>query len=308
MTNKVIFVVGPTASGKTDLGIKLAKEFKGEIVSADSMQIYKGIHIASAAPDMEERSGIPHHLIEFLDLSEQFSVADYVKKAREKIREIIGRGNTPIVVGGTGLYISALLENTEFVSVDTSEDLRKKLEDEFDSLGGEEMLKRLAEFDPQSAEVLNVGDKRRIVRCFEIFETTGRTKTQQNELSHLSHPEFESLVFGITYKDREKLYDRINRRVDIMLRKGLLGEAETTYENRNNKGAFQAIGHKELYGYFEGVRSLEESAELLKQQTRRYAKRQLTWFRKNENIIWLYPDDDGDFFKTALILTKEFLN
>ena len=308
MTNKVIFVVGPTASGKTDLSIKLAKEIGGEIVSADSMQIYKGIHIASAAPDSEERSGIPHHLIEFLDLSEQFSVADYVKKAREKIREIISRGNTPIVVGGTGLYISALLENTEFVSANTDETLRKKLEEEYDSVGGEEMLKRLAEFDPQSAERLHISDKRRIVRCFEIFETTGKSKTLQNELSHQNPPEFESLVLGITYKDREKLYDRINRRVDIMLGQGLLEEARTTYKNRDNKGAFQAIGHKELYGYFDGEHSLEEAAELLKQQTRRYAKRQLTWFRKNENIIWLYPDIDGDIFEIAKLKAKEFLN
>ena len=308
MTNKVIFVVGPTASGKTDLSIKLAKEIGGEIVSADSMQIYKGINIASASPDKEEMAGIPHHLIEFLDLSEQFSVAAYVIKAREKIREIINRGNTPIVVGGTGLYVSALLQNTEFVSVDTDETLRKKLEEEYDSVGGEEMLKRLANFDPQSAERLHASDKRRIVRCFEIFETTGKSKTSQNQLSHISPPEFESLVLGITYKDREKLYDRINRRVDIMLGQGLLEEAETTYKNRNNKGAFQAIGHKELYGYFDGEHSLEEAAELLKQQTRRYAKRQLTWLRKNENIIWLYPDIDDDIFKTAKTLAEEFLN
>ena len=306
--NKVIFVVGPTASGKTDLSVKLSKEIGGEIVSADSMQIYKGIHIASAAPDIEEMSGIPHHLMEFLDLNEQFSVADYVKIAREKIKEIIGRGNIPIVVGGTGLYISALIENTEFVSVRTDETLRKKLEEEFDTLGGEEMLNRLAKFDPRSAERLNVGDKRRIVRCFEIFETTGKSKTSQNELSHRNPPEFESLVLGITYKDREKLYERINKRVDIMLQKGLLEEAKTTYKNRNNNGAFQAIGHKELYGYFEGEHSLEEAAELLKQQTRRYAKRQLTWFRKNESIIWLYPDGDDDIFKTAKTLAEEFLN
>ena len=306
--NKVIFVVGPTASGKTDLSVKLSKEIGGEIVSADSMQIYKGIHIASAAPDIEEMSGIPHHLMEFLDLNEQFSVADYVITARKKIKEIISRGNIPIVVGGTGLYISALIENTEFVSVRTDETLRKKLEEEFDTLGGEEMLNRLAKFDPRSAERLNVGDKRRIVRCFEIFETTGKSKTSQNELSHRNPPEFESLVLGITYKDREKLYERINKRVDIMLQKGLLEEAKTTYENRNNKGAFQAIGHKELYGYFEGEHSLEEAAELLKQQTRRYAKRQLTWFRKNESIIWLYPDGDDDIFKTAKTLAEEFLN
>lgn len=307
MSKKVLFVVGPTASGKTALGIALAKRFGGEIISADSMQIYKGIHIAAAAPDLEEQEGIPHHLLEFLDLDEQFSVADYVINAREKIEEIHVRGNLPIIVGGTGLYINALLDNTKFTDIKTDLDLRCELENEFDRVGGEVMLTRLSEFDPESAKRLNPADKRRIVRCFEIFELTGQTLTQQNELSHLEKADFESLVLGITYKDREKLYDRINSRVDIMLENGLLSEAKTTFETQNSKGAFQAIGHKELYGFFKGECTLDEATELLKRQTRRYAKRQLTWFKKDERINWIFADEIENVIDEAIKLTQEFI-
>ncbi|MBQ6848369.1 MAG: tRNA (adenosine(37)-N6)-dimethylallyltransferase MiaA [Clostridia bacterium] len=303
MSRKVIFIVGPTASGKTALSIALAKEFDGEIISADSMQIYKGIHIASAAPDMEEMGGIPHHLLEFLELTEEFSVADYVSLAREKIDEILARSKQPIIVGGTGLYISALLDNTKFTDIKTDPELRKRLENEFDSLGGEEMLKRLSKFDPESANRLHKSDKRRIIRCFEIYETTGKTLTRQNELSHIESNNFDAVVLGITYKDREELYDRINRRVDIMLKNGLLDEARKTFEMGNSKGEFQAIGHKELYGYLKGECTLEEATELLKMQTRRYAKRQLTWFRRDGRINWLYPDETENLLKKA----KEFI-
>ncbi len=307
MSKKVIFIVGPTASGKTGLSIELAKRLHGEIISADSMQLYKGIHIASAAPDEEEKKGIPHHLLEFLELENQFSVAEYVIKARERINDICSRGKIPIVVGGTGLYISALVDNTQFSDEKTDYELRQKLEDEFDRVGAEEMLLRLKEFDPESAENLHPGDRRRIIRCFEIYETTGKTKTMQNELSHNEERDFDALVLGINYKDRQKLYDRINLRVDIMLENGLLEEAKQTFEKRNDKGAFQAIGHKELYGYFEGNTTLQEATELLKQQTRRYAKRQLTWFRKQEYINWIYADECEDTVKEALDLVGKFI-
>ena len=307
MSKKVIFIVGPTASGKTGLSIELAKRLQGEIISADSMQLYKGIHIASAAPDEEEKQGIPHHLLEFLELENQFSVAEYVIKARERINDICYRGKIPIVVGGTGLYISALVDNTQFSDEKIDYELRQKLEDEFDRVGAEEMLLRLKEFDPESAESLHPGDRRRIIRCFEIYETTGKTKTMQNELSHNEERDFDALVLGMNYKDRQKLYDRINLRVDIMLENGLLQEAKQTFEKRNDKGAFQAIGHKELYGYFEGNTTLQEATELLKQQTRRYAKRQLTWFRKQEYINWIYADECENTVKEALDLVGKFI-
>ncbi len=308
MRGKVIFVVGPTASGKTALSIDLAKRLDGEIISADSMQIYKGIHIASACPDLAERQGIPHHLLEFLELDSQFSVADYVKAARQKIDEILSRGKLPVVVGGTGLYISSLLDNTVFSEAETDLALRKELEAELDAVGSEEMLNRIRMYDPQAANRLSSGDKRRIVRWFEVFKATGNTITEQNALSHQSEPDFDFLVLGITYFDREKLYERINKRVDIMLEKGLIAEARLTFETQNSKGAFQAIGHKELYGYFRGECSLEDARELLKRQTRRYAKRQLTWFRRDQRIHWLYADGEADVSETAFELIKEFLN
>lgn len=307
MSKKVVFIVGPTASGKTALSIALAKKFGGEIISADSMQIYKGIHIASACPDVDEMEGIPHHLLEFLELDKQFSVADYVKLARQKIDEISARGKLPIVVGGTGLYISALMDNTKFTEIQTDEDLRKELEEEFDRLGGEKMLELLSEFDSESAKRLKTADKRRIVRCFEIYKLTGQTLTEQNALSHLEKADFETLCLGVNYLDRERLYERINKRVDIMLKNGLLEEARETFENQNRKGGFQAIGHKELYGFFKEESSLEEATENLKRQTRRYAKRQLTWFRRDQRINWIYADGGLDVIDEATRLTEKFL-
>ena len=304
---KAIFIVGPTASGKTALSINLAKKFGGEIICADSMQIYSGIHIASAAPDESEKCGIPHHLFEFLSTDEQFSVAQYVIKARECIKEISQKGKLPIIVGGTGLYISSLLDNTQFEENETDFTLRDELENEFDRLGGEEMLKRLSCFDIETANRLHPNNRRRIIRAFEVYKQTGKTITEHNENSHLLESDFNSLVIGVTYSDREKLYERINKRVDIMLENGLTMEAETTYSKSNNKGAFQAIGHKEFYKYFSGECSLQEATEVLKQQTRRYAKRQLTWFRRDDRINWLYPDCDNNVDLKAENLVLEFL-
>ncbi len=303
---KVLFVVGPTASGKTDLSIKLAKELNGEIISADSMQIYKGIHIASAAPDADEMCGIPHHLFEFLDLSQEYSVAEYVKAARKKINEVAKKGKIPIVVGGTGLYISSLLDNIEFIDEETDQNLRCELEQKFDSIGADEMLKELAVFDKESAERLHPNNRRRIIRAFEVYIKTGKTFTEQNALSKSRVNEFEPLILGITFCNRELLYERINRRVDIMLKNGLLEEAKTTVGS-NKKGGFQAIGHKELYPAVLGDDTLVNCTENLKQQTRRYAKRQLTWFRRDSRINWLYPDKDNDYFKAALKLAEIFL-
>lgn len=304
---KTVFITGPTASGKTALSVRLAKEFGGEIVSADSMQIYRGIHIASAAPDEEEKFGVPHHMLEFLEPESEFSVADYTKAARKIIKDINSRGRLPIVVGGTGLYINALADNTVFITEKADVTLRDRLEKRFDSIGGAAMLKELEAIDPVSAAKLHPNDRKRIVRALEVYSLTGETKTRQNELSKTGEKIINPLFIGITYKDRQRLYDRINLRVDKMLENGLLNEAEAAL-NRSGGGAFQAIGHKELAGYINGECTLDEAAKRLKMQTRRYAKRQLTWFNKNERIHWLYPDENADIFAAAAALINKFLS
>lgn len=285
---KVIFVVGPTASGKTELAIALARHFDGEIVSADSMQIYKGISIASAAPTAEEKSLAVHHLVEFLEPQVKFSVADYVDLARKTINDIVSRGRLPIVVGGTGLYINSLIEGIEFADEKSSDKTRLKLESEYDVLGGEEMLKKLSQIDPVSSEKLSPNDKKRIVRAFEVFYSTGLTITEQNERSKLGGKPYNEVIIGITFSDREKLYEKINRRVDLMVKNGIIEEAKAMRDKGYTSA--QAIGHKEFYDYLDGIITIDEAVEKLKRETRRYAKRQLTWFRKNENINWLFTD------------------
>lgn len=302
---KTVFIVGPTASGKTGLGVSLAEKFSGEIVSADSMQIYKGIHIASAAPDKQEMRGIPHHLLEFIEPSDSYSVADYVKAARGVIADITKRGRLAFVVGGTGLYICSLADNTEYTEEETDYELRRSLESRFDEIGAEQMLMELAEFDPDTAARLHPNNRRRIIRAFEVYKTTGKTVTEQNALSHLGEEYIEPLLIGINYRDREKLYERINRRVDIMLESGLLEEAKTAV--LQSGGAVQAIGHKELSGFINGNCSLGEAVENLKRQTRRYAKRQLTWFNRDKRINWIYADETEDLFTEAARLTEDFL-
>lgn len=304
---KIICVVGPTASGKTGLGIEIAKLFDGEVISADSMQIYRDMHIASAAPDISETEGIPHHLVEFLPYGSSFTVADYVKVAREKIDEISSRGKLPIIVGGTGLYINSLVNNVEFVEQETNLELRQKITEEFDNVGGEEMLSRLYKIDPEAAEKLHENDKRRIIRAFEIYESTGNTKSFNEEQSVKNESPYNACIIGITYQDREKLYEKINLRVDIMLQNGLLQEAKAAYLKGVGGGAVQAIGHKEFFDYFKGEISLEEAIENLKRSTRRYAKRQLTWFNKDQRIKWLYKDET-DVVEAAIKILKEERN
>lgn len=302
---KIICVVGPTASGKTELGIRLAQAFDGEVISADSMQIYRDMHIASAAPDESEMQGVAHHLVEFLPYGSTFTVADYVKAAREKISEIAARGKMPIIVGGTGLYINSIVNNVEFIDNETDLELRERITKEFDLVGGEEMLRRLGEIDFETAQKLHENDKRRIIRAFEIIESTGNTKSFNDEQSIKNESPYEACLIGITYRDREKLYERINARVDIMLGNGLLDEAKAAYQKNLGGGAVQAIGHKEFFDYFKGEISLEESIENLKRSTRRYAKRQLTWFNKDTRIKWIYKDEIDDAAVAAIKIAKE---
>ena len=303
---KTVFVAGATASGKTELAIKLAKRFDGEIVSADSMQIYKGIHIASAAPDTEEMQGIPHYMLEFLKPDDSFSVAEYVEKARAYVKDIARRGKLPIVAGGTGLYINSLADNISYIEEKTDSKLRLKLEERFEEIGAEQMLKELKEIDPETAARLHLNDKKRIIRAFEVYRLTGKTVTEQNKLSKQGDALIDPCIIEITYRDREKLYDRINRRVDKMLQSGLAEEARAALQNTAG-GAYQAIGHKELSGYISGDMSLKEAAEKLKMQTRRYAKRQLTWFRRDERINRIYADETEDVFSAAEKITENFL-
>ncbi len=301
---KIICVVGPTASGKTGLGIALAKLLDGEVISADSMQIYCDMHIASAAPDISETDGIPHHLVEFLPYGSSYTVADYVKAARKKINEIASRGKMPIIVGGTGLYINSLVNNVEFIESETDYELRQLITEEFDRVGGDEMLSRLREIDPDTAAKLHENDKKRIIRAFEIYESTGKTKSFNDAMSIQNESPYDAVMIGITYRDREKLYERINLRVDIMLQNGLLDEAKSAYDKNLGGGAVQAIGHKEFFDYFKDEITFDEAVENLKRSTRRYAKRQLTWFNKDTRINWIYKDETNDVVNASTHFVK----
>lgn len=303
---KTVFVAGPTASGKTELAVKLAQRFNGEIISADSMQIYKGLHIASAAPDETEKRGVPHHLLEFLEPEREFSVAEYTAAARGCIADISKRGRLPIVAGGTGLYISSLADNIYFTDEKTDFALRAALEERFEAEGAEKMLAELSQFDPETAARLHPNDRRRIIRAFELYALTGKTATEQIRLSREGERLIGPCIICISYRDRQLLYNRINARVDKMLERGLVREAEEALK-RQQGGAVQAIGHKELKGYINGTDSLETAVEALKMQTRRYAKRQITWFNKDEKIRRIYADEVEDVFTEAVKIVSEFI-
>ncbi len=285
----VIVVVGPTASGKTSLAIELAKKLGGEIVSADSMQVYKHMNIATAKPTAEEMQGIKHHLIDFLEPCEAFSVAAYKELALLKIKDIFSRGKQPIVAGGTGFYVDTLIKNTSFFDFEKSE-IRSTLEKRLQSEGIEVLFEELRKVDPESAEKLHINDTKRILRALEVYNATGKTISLQTELSHKNESEYNWIVIGLTAENRDILYERINLRVDLMIKNGLLKEAVEFFESKQSTTSSQAIGYKELKPYLDGELSLEEATENLKRETRRYAKRQLTWFRRNKNINWIEID------------------
>ena len=286
----VIVIAGPTASGKTSLSIGIAKKIGGEIVSADSMQIYKDMDIATAKPTEAEMQGIPHHLISIVESDESFSVAAYKERAMETIADIFCRGRIPVVVGGTGLYIDTLVNNTTFFDFD-KRDQREKLQMRLQNEGIEKLFDELKSVDPETAERLHINDTKRILRALEVYYSTGKTISLQAELSHENESQYNWLIIGLTAENRDVLYDRINRRVDIMLDDGLIEEAKTFFSSEKSSTAKQAIGYKELKGFFDGSISLEEATENLKRETRRYAKRQLTWFRRNKNINWINIDN-----------------
>lgn len=300
---KIICVVGATASGKTDLAVKLAKAVDGEIISADSMQVYKNMPIATAVATKEEQDGVPHHLVEFLNTDQTFSVADFVERAKVLIDEITARGRVPIVAGGTGLFVDSLVKNISFSQVGSNAEIRNELAEK----SNEELFEKLVELDPKSAENIHPNNRKRVIRALELC-MSGTSKTEQNENSMLIDSPYDALYIGIGYRDRQKLYDRINKRVDLMLEAGLENEARQML-GKQGLTARQAIGHKELQSYIDGNITLDEAVDGLKRETRRYAKRQLTWFRRNENINWLYADEMSrdELVEKAVDLAKNHL-
>lgn len=284
----IVVVVGPTASGKTDFAVNIAKKYDGEIVSADSMQIYKQMNIGSAKPSKEEMQGIPHHLIGFLDISEEFSVADYVKMAHSCVMDIYSRNKLPIVCGGTGLYVSSLIDNIQFEDSNVDKSLREKLNKKAEIYGIESLLEELKEFDlPSYHRLAPTKNARRIIRAIEIYKSTGITMTEQIKRSKSLASPYNPQIIGLNFIKREDLYKRINNRVDKMIEKGLVYEAEKILKTTCSKTSMSAIGYKEFIPHFKGESSLDECIEKIKINTRHYAKRQITWFKRDKRISWI---------------------
>ena len=284
----VIAVMGPTATGKTDLGIELALKLGGEIVSADSMQIYKEFNVLSAKASPDQIKYVPHHFIDYISVTENFSVANYVKAAHKCIKDINFCGKIPVIVGGTGLYIDSLLKNIKFEE-------RNKLDNpEIEKLlecDNQKLFEHLKKIDPETAEKLHINDTKRLKRAIEFFYTSGYPISEQVENSKKIESNYKACKIGLNFKNRETLYEGINARVDKMLENGLLDEVSKVSKMSLSKTAQGAIGYKEILEYIQGECDLKTAVELLKQATRRYAKRQITWFKRDEEINWIYIDE-----------------
>lgn len=291
--NKIIVVSGPTASGKTALAVEIAKKYGGEVISADSMQIYTDMDVASAKATVEEQQGIPHHMMDFLDPSESFSVADWVKMAGECAEDIISRGKIPVICGGTGLYISSFVDNLQFDDSECDYGFRDEMRKFAEENGAESLLEKLREVDPETASELHANNVSRVIRALEVYKTTGHTIAEAKRASRNAPSPYEFILLTLDFEKREQLHERINRRVELMLQNGLVQEARTCFDQPERPTAAQAIGCKELYPYFRGERTLEECVEELKLRTRQYAKRQLTWFRRDSRFhrIVICPGD-----------------
>ena len=284
---KVIVIVGPTASGKTSLSIELAKKINGEIVSCDSMQIYKDMNIGSAKPTLDEMQGIKHYMLDFVSPDKRFSVAEYKKTAEGAIEEILKKGKTPIIVGGTGLYSNSLIYGIEYPDIELDEEYRNLLEKRVQNGELEKIYEEAKNIDSAAVEKISPNDKKRILRILEIYHSTGKTKTELEIESRQSKIKYDYKVFAIDM-DREILYDRINKRVDIMIENGLIEEVQELLKKyKTFPTAMQGLGYKEVVEYLENKLTKEEMTDKIKQETRRYAKRQLTWFRANKETIWI---------------------
>ena len=287
MKPTVIVICGPTASGKTALSIELAKRIDGEIISADSMQIYQGMDIGSAKVTEKERQGIQHYLIDILSPEERYSVADFKRDAKQAIENILAKGKTPIVVGGTGLYINALIYEIDYQDIPMDKDYREQLQRMEREQGLEALYQKALEIDPEAMQKISSNDAKRIMRILEIYKATGKTKTEQEQESRKNEVPYNYKVFVIDM-ERDVLYSRINQRVDGMIEEGLVEEVEGLLQKyKTFPTAMQAIGYKEVRAFLQNQLSREEMIETIKQETRRYAKRQLTWFRKDKQFIWL---------------------
>lgn len=296
MQNRLICICGPTASGKTALSVALAKQLYTEIISADSMQIYRGMDIGTAKPTMEERQGICHHLLDICAPNEPFSVARYVELADAAAQDILSRGMTPIVVGGTGLYMDALIECSTFSGDETDLTVRHKYQHMAETQGNSAVHARLAMVDPESAQRLHPNNLKRVIRALEVYEQTGMTIGEFNRQHKRAAPKYTAIKIGVCPTERQTLYDRIDLRVDQMLSDGLLEETQRLLSKGELTGtAAQAIGYKELMGFLQGKDSLDSCVELLKQRSRNYAKRQLTWLKRDDSIHWIYYNGAEDF-------------
>ena len=279
---------GPTATGKTALSVELAKAFGGEVISADSMQLYRGLDVGTAKVRPEEMQGVPHHMLDILSPEESFSVADFVAHADQLIRDICQRGGLPVVVGGTGLYLSSLQNGIQFAPQKPQPQLRQQLEQELEEKGADVMYQELCQIDPEAAASIHPNNHHRVIRALEVYRATGQTLSQQKAQSLPQEPPYDALLLYLDFPQREQLYRRIDLRVDHMMEQGLLEEARMVYRERERyKTAAQAIGYKEMFPYFEGTAPLEECVEKLKQASRNYAKRQQTWFKRMENAVFL---------------------
>lgn len=296
---KLIAITGPSSSGKTKLAIEVAKALNGEIISVDSRQIYKELDIGSAKPTIEEREGIPHHLMDIIDVTQEYTVADFCDDAKQKIKEIIDKGKTPILAGGTGLYFRVLLQDFDLPRVAPNQELR----DELEKLSSEELYNQLLELDYDIAQKIHFNNKVKIIRALEVCKTLGipMSKAQKKKES-----EYDVLWFGLNSNDREFLYNRINKRVDIMLEQGLLKEATALFDKYGeNKILLGTIGYQEIYPFFKGEIEFETAIEQLKQNTRRYAKRQISWFNANKDIYWFDIQKD-DIENMKFIVVSEY--
>ena len=306
MAPKIVCIAGPTACGKTTLGVLLAQRFCGEVVSVDSMQIYRGMTVGTAAPTAEEMQGVPHHMIAVADLAEQWSAAEYVSRATPVVDDILARGKLPVLVGGTGLWMDALIRGHGFAKGHAGGAIRRELEARLEREGIAPLLEELRQVDPESAERLHPADTKRILRALEVYRETGSTISAHNAATRMIPPRYDAVWIGLQFADRADMKALIDRRVDKMVQEGLLDEVRALLAMGlpRNATAMQAIGYKEFLGVLDGVLTEPEAIELVKLRSRQYAKRQLTWLRRNPDIHWIFWEKDRDFARALQISTE----